>query len=157
VGGVQCTVNITTELHLSIAFVRAAEKATQLFGLIGNTMGIQAYSSGDTTKRRGGPGDTMKRIQAYSSGDTTKRRGGPGDTMKRIQAYSSGDTTKRRGGPGDTMKRLQAYSSGDTTKRRGGPGDTMKRIQAYSSGDTIQLIIKCLWGDAENTLSALSR
>ena len=90
-GGVQCTVNITTELHLSIAFVRAAEKATQLFGLIGNTMGIQAYSSGDTTKRRGGPGDTMK------------------------------------------------------------------RIQAYSSGDTIQLIIKCLWGDAENTLSALSR
>jgi hypothetical protein len=89
VGGVQCIANITTELHLSIAFVRAAEKAIQLFGLIGNSMGIQAYSSGETTKRRGGPGDTMKRI--------------------------------------------------------------------YRFGDTIQLIIKCLWGDAENTLSALSR
>jgi hypothetical protein len=109
VGGVQCIANITAELHLSIAFVRATEKAIQLFGLIGNSTGIQAYSSGDTMKRRSRPGDTMK----------------------------------RRSGPGDTKK------------RRSGPGDTMKRIHRF--GDTIKLIIKCLWGDAENTLSALSR
>jgi len=89
VGGVQCIANITAEFPLSIASVRAAEKAIQLFGLIGNSMGIQAYSSEDTTKRRGGPGNTMKRIHRF--------------------------------------------------------------------GDTIKLIIKCLWGEAENTLSALSR
>ena len=47
VSGGQCIVNITTEIHLHVAFVGPAEKAIQLFGLIGNGMGIQAYSSGD--------------------------------------------------------------------------------------------------------------
>ena len=89
-------------------FAGPAEKTIHLFGLMGNSMGIEAYSSGDVTKRRGCPGDTTKRIYCFV--DTTKRRGRPGDTTKRI--YYFVDTTKRRGRPGDTANLIHHF--GDT-------------------------------------------
>jgi hypothetical protein len=80
VGGGQCITNITAELHLYVAFVGPAEKAIELIGLIGNSMGIQAYSGEDSTKRRSRPGDTTKRIHLF------------GDTMKLIIKCSWSDT-----------------------------------------------------------------
>ena len=80
VGRGQCIANITAELRLCVAFGGPAEKAIELLGLIGNSMGIQAYSSEDLTKRRGRPGDTTKRTHGF------------GDTMTLIIKCSWSDT-----------------------------------------------------------------